>query len=64
MTRRRVKLTYRRWRDLDESQKTAAKAQLKSWQNPSKCEFGFSPDGELMSVLDYEPMSNIFSVKT
>ena len=56
----REKLNYKKWKNLNIVKRNAAKKRLVKGQQPEGCEYGYNSKGELVSVLDYMVLADIF----
>jgi len=56
------KLTYKKWSDLDFLQQCIARRKMLKGQKPYGCKYGYNDKGELRQILDFDALSDIFSV--
>lgn len=55
-------LIYKTWQQLSSAEQLVAKAKLIRGQNPKECKFGFNDKNEIVSVLDYGVLKDIFYI--
>jgi hypothetical protein len=62
MKKFKLKHVYKSWKDLSDDEKAVARTKLRSFQKPTDCKYQYNQNGELVGVLDYSALADIFSI--
>ena len=59
---KKEKLTYKQWNELDFSQQCTASKRLVEKQKPQNCKYGYNSQDELVCILYYNVLPDVFTI--